>query len=220
MRLLFIEDDDQIGEGVQTGLSLAGHAVDWVTDARTARAALRAQGYDMLVLDIGLPDACGFALLKEIRRSFGNPPILILSARDSLDARVQGLNGGADDYLVKPFALDELEARLRAIERRRSDTGEPELRHRGIYVDVASHRVTHHGKPVRMSRREFALLRLLLSRRGKALSKSLIEQQIYAWGEEVESNAVEVHIHHLRRKFGTDLIRTVRGVGYLIEDES
>ncbi|MCP3867123.1 MAG: response regulator [Gammaproteobacteria bacterium] len=217
MHILLVEDDEQIGEGVRTGLALASHAVDWVNDARSARAAVAAKSYEMVVLDIGLPDECGLDWLKDLRTQGIELPVLILTARDALADKIEGLDSGADDYLVKPFELDELYARLRVIERRLYHHADPEMRHQGILLDPAGQTVTQDGNPVPLSRREFSVLKLLLGKRGRVISRRQIEEQLYEWGSEVESNAVEVHVHHLRRKLGTSLIRTVRGVGYVIE---
>jgi DNA-binding response OmpR family regulator len=217
MRILLVEDDEQIGDGVRSGLGLAGHAVDWVTDAKSARSAVTTHAYGMVVLDLELPDQSGFDWLRDLRAHGSDVPVLLLTARDSLADKVEGLDSGADDYLVKPFELEELQARLRAIERRRYNRTEPLIRHRDIVMAPATQTVWQKGAPVSLSSREFSILRLLLNRLGRAASRPTIEEQLYAWGDEVESNAVEVHVHNLRKKLGVDLIRTIRGVGYIIE---
>jgi DNA-binding response OmpR family regulator len=216
MRILLVEDDEQIGDGVRAGLRLAGHTVNWVVDCRSARAAHAAEPCDLMILDVGLPDENGLNLLRELRSRADNLPVLLLTARDTVADKVTGLDSGADDYLVKPFELAELCARLRAIERRQHGRPEPVIRHAGIELDPSTHTVKHHGHEVPLSRREFAILERLMEARGKAISRSALEHQLYAWGEEVASNAVEVHIHHLRKKLGERMIRTIRGVGYLI----
>lgn len=219
MRLLLVEDDSILGDGIRTGLTQEGYAVDWVTDGYLAGHALQSEHYDLLVLDLGLPRRSGLDVLKELRAGGNNLPVLILTARDTVCDRVAGLDSGADDYLIKPFALDELFARARALLRRASERGAPVIRHEAITLDPAARKVSHDGVPVELSAREFALLQTLLENTGRVLSRTRIEQSLYAWGDEVESNAVEVHIHHLRRKLGASLIRTIRGVGYVIDKQ-
>lgn len=217
MRLLLVEDDPLLGDGVRAGLKLSGFAVDWVTDGQAAKHALESECYSLMVLDIGLPQISGLDLLKWLRQRGGRLPVLMLTARDTVADRVSGLDCGADDYLVKPFDLDELVARLRALARRSAGQAAPELQHGGLKVDLAAHAVTFNGQAVELSAREFTLLIELLRSCGKVLSREQLEQRLYGWGEEVESNSVEVHIHHLRKKLGADLIRTVRGVGYTVD---
>lgn len=217
MRLLLVEDDTLLGDGVSAGLRQSGYAVDWVEDGRAAQLALETGSYGLMVLDLGLPRLSGLDLLKWLRGRGDSMPVLILTARDTVADRVQGLDSGADDYLIKPFDLDELSARVRALLRRHAGRATPLLRHGALVLDPAAHRATHAGQPVELTSREFSLLQLLLSNAGKVLSREQLEQSLYGWNEEVESNAVEVHIHHLRKKFGPGLIRTVRGVGYSIE---
>jgi DNA-binding response OmpR family regulator len=217
MRLLLVEDDSILGDGIRTGLTQEGYAVDWVTDGYLAGHALQSEHYDLLVLDLGLPRRSGLDVLKELRAGGSNLPVLILTARDTVRDRVAGLDSGADDYLIKPFALDELFARTRALLRRSGERGAPVIRHGAITLDPAARKVSRDGVPVELSAREFALLQTLLENTGRVLSRTRIEQSLYAWGDEVESNAVEVHIHHLRRKLGASLIRTIRGVGYVID---
>jgi DNA-binding response OmpR family regulator len=219
MRLLLVEDDSILGDGVRTGLAQEGYAVDWVTDGYLASHALQSEHYDLLLLDLGLPRRSGLDVLKELRARGDNLPVLILTARDTVHDRIIGLDSGGDDYLIKPFALDELCARVRALLRRASERGTPMIHHGAITLDPAARRVSRNGTPVELSAREFALLQTLLENVGRVLSRARIEQSLYAWGEEIESNAVEVHIHHLRRKLGPSLIRTIRGVGYVIDKE-
>ncbi|QDF99110.1 DNA-binding response regulator [Azoarcus sp. DD4] len=226
MRLLLIEDDPMIGAAVQRGLRQEGYAVDWVRDGAAGLLALATPAaggeapYDLLLLDLGLPGKDGLTVLGELRAA-GNPlPVLVLTARDAVSERIRGLDAGADDYLVKPFDLDELAARVRALLRRRAGRPEPIVRQAGIVVDPASHAVSVDGEPVRLSAREFALLQALLEQPGKPLSRAQLEERLYGWGEEVESNAVEVHIHALRRKLGADRIRNLRGVGWFVPREA
>ena len=219
MRLLLVEDDPILGDGLQVGLRETGYTVDWVTDGEAAEAALQATDYAVMVLDIGLPKESGLSVLKKLRGRGRDLPVLILTARDTVSDRVIGLDNGADDYMIKPFDLDELCARLRAVQRRRAGRGAPLLTHRDIVLDPAGRTVSRAGKGVDLSKREFMLLQVLLENIGKVLSRNKIEDHLYAWDEEVESNAVEVHVHHLRKKLGSDLIRTQRGVGYIIDKD-
>ena len=219
MRLLLVEDDSILGDGIRTGLAQEGYAVDWVTDGYLAGHALQSEHYDLLLLDLGLPRRSGLDVLKELRVRGDKLPVLILTARDTVHDRVVGLDSGGDDYLVKPFALDELCARVRALLRRASERGTPMIHHGPITLDPAARKVSRDGVTVELSAREFALLQTLLENVGRVLSRARIEQSLYAWGEEIESNAVEVHIHHLRKKLGSSLIRTIRGVGYVIDKE-
>jgi two-component system, OmpR family, response regulator len=219
MRLLLVEDDAMIGESIRAGLRQDGHAVDWVTDGRAAEHAIRTGPYAMVLLDLGLPRKDGYAVLEDLRRS-GNPvPVLILTARDAIADRVRGLDRGADDYLVKPFDLDELAARIRAVLRRHAGRAEPVLAFGALALDPTAHKVTHRGRDVPVSAREFALLQALLERPGATLSRAQLEERLYGWGEEVASNSVEVHVHNLRKKLGEAVIRTVRGVGYAVADD-
>ena len=216
MKLLLVEDDALLGDGVRAGLKQAGFAVDWVQDGLAAKVALDSEEYDLLVLDLGLPKLSGMDLLKSVRAKRASLPVLILTARDTVADRVAGLNAGADDYLVKPFDLDELIARLNALLRRSAGQVELTLQHGAIELTPASHQVRLAGTDVSMSAREFSLLHTLLLHTGRVHSREQLEQTLYGWGEEVESNAIEVHVHHLRKKLGSDLIRTLRGVGYVI----
>jgi len=220
MRLLLVEDDPMIGESVRKGMQQDGFAVDWVQDGRAAELALEANPYDTLLLDLGLPRKDGLEVLASLRRR-GNPiPVLILTARDAVADRVKGLDAGADDYLVKPFDLEELAARIRALLRRKSGRADPILQVGNLVVNPATHEVSLHGKPVALSAREFGLLHALIERPGAVLSRAQIEEKLYGWGHEVESNTVEVYIHSLRRKLGTHIIRNVRGVGYMMPKQT
>lgn len=216
MRLLLVEDDSMIGEAIRAGLRRLGLAVDWVRDTGTATQVLGTEPFELLLLDLGLPGGDGLELLKALRGRGSGLPVLIITARDAVADRVAGLDAGADDYLVKPFDLEELAARIRALLRRKSGRSEPHLEHLGVVLDPAMHRVTQNGAEVVLSPREFALLEVLLERPGAILSRSQLEERLYGWGEEVESNAVEVHVHGLRRKLGAQFILTVRGVGYRV----
>lgn len=220
MRLLIVEDDLLLGDGVQTGLKQRGYSVDWARDGEEAVVALATETYAAIVLDLGLPKKSGLDVLRMLRAQGNSVPVLILTARDSVSDRVTGLDAGADDYLVKPFNLDELAARLRALTRRATGRSSTLLRHGALTLNPSAHRVTWRDEDVELAPKEFAVLQELLENKGQVLSRERLEQSLYGWGEEVESNAVEVHIHHLRKKLGSDLIRTVRGVGYLIEKES
>jgi two-component system, OmpR family, response regulator QseB len=214
VRLLLVEDDAMIGEAIRAGLRREGFTVDWVHDGAGAAQALRSEPFELLLLDLGLPGSDGLQLLKTLRERGDTLPVLIITARDAVSDRVGGLDAGADDYLIKPFDLDELAARIRALLRRKSGRPAPLLEHHGVVLDPAAHRVTHNGSDVSLSPREFTLLQLLMERPGTILSRAQLEERLYGWGEEVESNAVEVHIHGLRRKLGAQFILTVRGVGY------
>ena len=216
MRLLLAEDDPMIGKSVQIGLKKESYAVDWVRDGIAAELALANDVYDVLLLDLGLPRKNGLDVLAGLRAKKKDIPVLILTARDAVADRVKGLDGGADDYLVKPFDLDELTARVRALLRRRGGRASPIIEHGALKVDPVSPEVSLNGQPVALSAREFALLSALLERPGVPLSRKQLEDRIYGWGEEVESNAVEVYIHALRRKLGSEWIKNVRGVGYLM----
>ncbi len=216
MRLLLVEDDAMIAEAIRSGLRRDGFVVDWVRDGEVAERVLRTEQFDILLLDLGLPHRDGLQVLKSLRAHRLPLPVLILTARDAVSDRVQGLDAGADDYLVKPFDLDELAARIRALLRRKSGRTAPLIEHLGVSLDPATHRVTHNGQEIVLSPREFALLQLLMERPGQILSRAQLEERLYGWGEEVESNAIEVHIHGLRRKLGADFIVNVRGVGYRV----
>lgn len=216
MRVLLVEDDRLIGDGLATALRQDGYSVDWLRDGQAASDALRAASFDLVLLDLGLPQRDGLSVLRELRGRRDTTPVIIVSARDEVENRIAGLDAGADDYVVKPFDLGEVAARIRAALRRRAGRAEPQLEHHGIRLDPATREVSHHGQPVQLSAREYAILEALLLRPGVALSRAQLEDRIYGWSDEVGSNAIEVHIHALRRKLGADAIRTLRGVGYMI----
>ena len=216
MRLLLVEDDNLLGTALRTGLEQSGYTVDWLRDGRQAATALESEEPDLLVLDLGLPGYDGLALLRELRAHGSVLPVLILTARDAVEDRVAGLDAGADDYLVKPFDLDELLARLRAIARRRGGRASPTIRHGDLTFDPAARVVTVAGEEVKLPAKAMAILEALLERPGMPLSRERLETILYGWGEGVESNTVEVHIHHLRKRLGKDRIRTIRGLGYMI----
>ena len=220
MKILLVEDDRLLGDGIRAGLLQAGFAVDWAQDGRTAELALSGEAYDAVVLDLGLPRLSGMEVLARARAARNAVPVLILTARDTVPDRIAGLDAGADDYLVKPFDLGELQARLRALIRRSGQQAEPVLAHGALRLDPAARSASWQGQPVELSAREFAVLHTLLLNAGRVLSKAQLEESLYGWGEEIESNAVEVFVHHLRRKLSPDLIRTVRGVGYMIPKET
>ena len=205
-----------IGEAIRAGLRRDGFTVDWVHDGQTAERVLQSESFDVLLLDLGLPGRAGLQVLSALRARGDTSPVIILTARDAVADRVQGLDAGADDYLVKPFDLDELAARIRALLRRKSGQAAPAIEHLGVVLNPAAHTVQRDGQDVGLSPKEFALLQLLMERPGTIHSRARIEERLYGWGEEVESNAVEVHVHGLRRKLGTDFILTVRGVGYRV----
>jgi two-component system response regulator QseB len=216
MRVLVVEDDTGIGRAVVAGLDRSGYAVDWVRDGAQAEAALANGVYDLALLDLGLPHRDGLQILKSVRRSGLELPVVVITARDALSDRIAGLDGGADDYLVKPFDLDELLARIRAVIRRRTGRLSPEMAYGALRIDPARHTVTFRGVRVDLSGREFAVLETLMLEPGAVVSRDRLEEAVYGWGEEVGSNSVEVHLHNLRRKLRPELIRNVRGVGYRI----
>ncbi|WP_145573276.1 quorum sensing response regulator transcription factor QseB [Yersinia mollaretii] len=216
MRILLIEDDKLIGDGIKAGLIKMGFSVDWFTDGQQGLSALASAPYDAVVLDLSLPGMDGLDILRTWRRNGHDEPVLILTARDALQERVAGLQQGADDYLCKPFALIEVVARLQALIRRRYGQAQTVLTHGSISLDPINLSVTHQGEPLYLKPKEFALLELLLRNEGRVLPRSLIEEKIYNWDDEVSSNAIEVHIHHLRKKFGSHFIRTVHGIGYTL----
>jgi two-component system OmpR family response regulator/two-component system response regulator QseB len=216
MRILLIEDDQMIGEGLREALSLAGMAVDWIGDGLLAREALRQNRYEAVVLDLGLPRLDGAELLRRLRADGDTTPVLILTARDGMDDRIAGLDGGADDYLTKPFEVRELLARLRAILRRRGGHAQSQIGTSSMKLDLATRELHYAGAVHSLTAREFGLLHALLERPGAILSRAQLEDRIYGWGEEVSSNAVEVLIHGLRRRFGSTLIRNVRGLGWRV----
>jgi len=217
MRLLLVEDDPMIGESVLDLLRSDGYAVDWVKDGEMADLALDDhQTYDLVLLDLGLPKRDGLAVLRKLRARKDRTPVLIATARDALEQRVQGLDMGADDYIVKPYEIDELFARIRALIRRSSGRAEPVYEHLGVSIDPATREVVVDGQAVTLAAREWAILEQLLARPGMVLSRKQLEDKLYSWKDEVSSNAVEVYIHGLRKKLGSHLIQNVRGVGYMI----
>ena len=216
MRVLLAEDDPLLGDGLRAGLKQQGFQVDWVRDGEAAERELRAQPYAAAVLDLGLPRMDGLEVLAAIRRARVAMPVLVLTARDAVSDRILGLDAGADDYVVKPVDLGELAARLRALVRRAHGRPGENLTAGDVVLDPASRAVRRAGEPVSLSAREFDLLHAFMLNAGRVLTREQLERHLYAWGEEVESNAVEVHVHNLRRKLGAALIRTVRGVGYIL----
>lgn len=221
MHVLLIEDDELLGEGVRAGLELAGCTVDWLQDGVSAQQALATGTFEVVVLDLNLPRKSGMQLLRELRAGGNAVPVLILTARDTVTDRVAGLDAGADDYLVKPFDLKELSARLRALNRRKPGASPDGVLRRGaLAFDPVARSVTLHGHTIDLSRRELLLLQALLENQGRILGTDSLQDKLYGWTGGVESNAVAVHLHSLRRKLGKDLIRTVRGVGYTIPPET
>jgi two-component system response regulator QseB len=220
MRVLLVEDDVMIGASLQQGLRDDGYAVDWVKDGRAAEVALADPAHQLVLLDLGLPHKDGLTLLRALRKRGSRVPVLVLTARDAIEDRVQGLDAGADDYLVKPFSLAELAARMRALLRRDAGRADPLVRVGSLTLDPSTREVTRDGKPVTLSAREYALLEALVARPGAVLSRTQLEEKLYGWGQEVESNTVEVYIHALRRKLGQDFIKNVRGVGYMVPKAS
>ncbi|MEO8925170.1 MAG: response regulator [Caldimonas sp.] len=225
MRLLLVEDDRMIGDSLQRALRLEGYAVDWVRDAAAADGTLASERFDLVLLDLGLPPrpagaakaADGLDVLRAMRARHDATPVIVLTARDARGDRVAGLDAGADDYLVKPFELDELNARIRAVLRRHAGRGEPLLSASGVTLDPANRRVMQAGVAVVLSAREFAVLEALMTKPGAVLSRTQLEDRLYGWGEEIESNAISVYVHQLRRKLGSEFIRNARGVGYFVE---
>ncbi|RZI44532.1 response regulator [Herbaspirillum sp. HC18] len=216
MRILLAEDDPLLGDGLRAGLRQLGFQVDWVRDGQAAEHELRGEPYAAAVLDLGLPRKDGLDVLAAVRRAHVSIPVLVLTARDAVPDRIRGLDVGADDYVIKPVDLHELAARLRALVRRAHGQPQEVLRAQDIALDPASRTASKSGEPVALSTREFDLLHALMLNAGQVLSREQLEQHLYSWGQEVESNAVEVHVHNLRRKLGSGLIRTVRGVGYIL----
>lgn len=216
MRILVVEDDPLLGDALQSGLKQRGFDADWVRDGVAAELALSTESYSAVVLDLGLPRLDGLKVLERQRARGSRVPVLVLTARDAVDDRVRGLDGGADDYVVKPVDLDELAARLRALVRRSRGEPNPVLELADLKIDPAARTVLYRGAPVELQAKEFNLLHEFALNAGRVLTREQIQQRLYAWGEEVESNTVDVHIHHLRRKLAPELIRTVRGVGYVL----
>ena len=217
MRVLLVEDDALLGEGLYTGLKQDGYAVDWMQDGQMAEVALNVEHFDILILDLGLPKQDGLQLLQKLRAKNNLIPVLILTARDSLEDRIKGLDVGADDYMTKPFDLEELNARMRALLRRSAGRAAPKLAHGNVVLDPAAHEVHYNGTAIDLPPKEFAVLQTLLENIGRVISKTKLQETLYSWEKDVASNTLEVHIHHLRKKLGSDYIRTIRGVGYIIE---
>jgi two-component system response regulator QseB len=218
-RVLLIEDDRMIADGVLTALRQDGDTVDWLRDGCAASDALRTTTFDLVLLDLGLPQRDGLDVLRELRARRDTTPVIIVTARDEVQNRIAGLDAGADDYLVKPFDLDELAARMRSVLRRGEGRRAPLVEHNGITLDPATHEVRQHGRRIALSAREYAVLEALLQRPGAVLSRAQLEDRLYGWGQDIDSNAVEVYVHALRRKLGADAIRTLRGVGYCVPAE-
>ncbi len=216
MRVLLVEDDGMIAQGLQTALRQAGFAVDWMRDGGSAAAALKTSAFDVVLLDLGLPLRDGIDVLRELRKRGDKTPVIILTARDEIQHRIAGLDAGADDYVVKPFDLDEVMARMRSVLRRASGRGDSSIQHGELRLDLAARSIERNGAPVSLSAHEYAVLEALLQRPGAVLSRAQLEDRLYGWDEQIGSNAVEVYIHGLRRKLGSDVIRTLRGVGYFV----
>ena len=217
MRLLLIEDDELLGDAIKTGLTQFGYVVDWLKDGERALQVLPFESFELIILDLGLPKLSGMKVLQALRHAGNKTPVIILTAHESIEDRVAGLDSGADDYMVKPFDLTELNARIKALVRRSQGRAESVIQYRNITLDPAAHSVLLDGEPVNVPRREFALLQKLLENSGKAISRDQLMQSIYGWDEDVDSNALEVHIHNLRKKLNAYFIRTIRGIGYMAE---
>jgi DNA-binding response OmpR family regulator len=216
MRVLLVEDDGMIAQGLQTALRQGNFAVDWVADGTSADEALHSSRFDLVLLDLGLPKRGGIDVLRALRRRGDATPVIILTARDEIQTRVAGLDAGADDYIVKPFDLDEVMARVRSVLRRAAGRGDPAIVHGDLRLDPAAHTVEKSGAPVALSAHEYSVLEALLQRPGAVLSRAQLEDRLYGWDEQIGSNAIEVYIHGLRRKLGNESIRTLRGVGYFV----
>lgn len=217
MRLLLVEDDEDLGEGIRVALKGDGYTVDWLKDGASAVHALASETFDVAILDLGLPKVDGLDVLRQLRAGANPMPVLVLTARDATSDRIAGLDAGADDYLVKPFQVDELKARLRALLRRSLSRPQPVLEIHGVRLDPATQEVSYRGQPVSLPRKEYLVLHQLLSQPGRVFTREKLEEALYGWEDAAESNAIDVHIHHLRRKFFPELIRTVRGVGYRVD---
>ncbi|MGE3919622.1 MAG: response regulator [Gammaproteobacteria bacterium] len=216
MRILLVEDDPSLGQALKKGLQQVGYTIDWVQDGLAAVRALKSETFELMILDLGLPKLSGEKVLKEIREIGMNIPVLILTAKETLEDRIQGLDSGADDYMIKPFDFEELCARLRALQRRHLQRTDSALTYEDLLLDPVKHTVTYKEEVLIIPRREFALLQKLLENVGHVLSREQLTQSLYGWDEDVDSNALEVHIHNLRKKLGSDIIRTIRGIGYMI----
>jgi len=217
MRLLLVEDDELLGDAVKTGLSQFDYIVDWLKDGESAKNALKTESFELIILDLGLPKLSGLSLLQTLRNNGNTTPIIILTARDSIESRVKGLDCGADDYIIKPFDLNELSARIRALVRRSQGRADTTIQFRNVILDPAAHSVMVDNVVINVPRREFSLLQKLLENSGQVLSREQLMQSVYGWDEDVDSNTLEVHIHNLRKKLNADYIRTIRGIGYMIE---
>jgi two-component system response regulator QseB len=218
MRILLVEDDELLGDGLQAGLIQRSYTVDWVKDGLAAEQALEYDTFDVIVLDLGLPKKSGLTVLENIRKQGKKTPVLILTARETVDDKILGLDTGADDYMVKPCDLDELAARIRALHRRKTGSAAPLVEHRGLVLDPSSHSINFNNEALNLPRREYALLEKLLENVGKIVSRDQLQQTLYGWTES-DSNTLEVHIHNIRKKLPKNFIRTIRGVGYMIEKE-
>ena len=217
MRILLVEDDSGLGSGLQQALKPEGYTIDWLTDGLQALQALETDHFDLIILDLGLPRLDGLSVLRQVRVQGKDTPVLILTARDAIQDRIDGLDSGADDYLIKPFDMTELKARIRALLRRSSGRAQPTIIHRGIEIDPSSQKVNFEGKAITLTRREYTLLYEMISQPGHVFTRDKLQQMLYGWDEDVESNAMEVHIHHLRKKLFPKLIRTLRGIGYVVD---
>jgi len=219
MRILLVEDEPLIADGIKVALEREDYAVDLLTNGLHALDALQIENFDLMVLDVGLPGMDGFKVLNKLRQSMyinSGIPVIILTARDAINDRIQGLDHGADDYMIKPFDIQELIARIRALSRRSKGRANTLIRYKDLEVDPAAHSITYQQKPIKLLPKEFSVLVTLLENQGKVVSKNRLEESIYAWNEEVGSNALEVHIHHLRKKISNNLIKTIRGIGYIV----
>lgn len=219
MRILVVEDDALLGDGIQAGLKQQGFSADWVRDGEAALHAIENEAYAAVVLDLGLPRRSGLEVLKSLRQKKNPVPVLILTARDTVEDRITGLDAGADDYLIKPFDLGELSARLRALTRRAGGQAAAILTVGELSLDPAARTVSYRGEVKALSAREFDLLQVFMNNAGRVLNREQLVSALYAWGEEIESNAIEVHLHHLRKKLSPDIVQTMRGVGYLMPKE-
>ena len=217
MRLLLVEDDELLGDAIKTGLTQFSYITDWLKDGEAARLALRSESFELVILDLGLPRLSGLKLLQHIRQQGDKTPVIILTAQDSIDQKIQGLDMGADDYMIKPFDLSELNARIRALVRRSQGRADTVIQYKNITLDPAAHSVMLDNQIVNIPRREFALLQKLIENQGQAISRDQLMQSIYGWEENVDSNVLEVHIHNLRKKLDASFIRTIRGIGYMAE---
>jgi two-component system, OmpR family, response regulator QseB len=220
MRLLLVEDDEILGDGLAAGLKMEGYAVDWLTNGKLADEALKMNCYELVVLDLNLPDMDGLSILRALRARKDETPVLVLTAKDTVPDRVEGLDSGADDFVIKPFELDEVCARLRALARRNEGRSTPTIEYKGLVLDPASHQVSYLGEKVELSQKEFEILSFLMGNIGRVVSRARLEESLYSWSSDIESNTVEVHIHYLRKKLDPGIIRTVRGVGYIIDSEN